>query len=204
MAAGGRARQGGRPRGFDQGAVLASAMDLFWRSGYAQVSVPDLSAATGLSTSSIYNAFGSKHALYLATLDRYLADLRRYLLDPLASGTLGIEDVTAFLDRLAAAASSPDGPRGCLITKAIAEFATTDLEVAARTRRYRRDLRAALTAALSRAANLGEIPPAMVQSRATALAGLVMSFNLLVGAGTPRNETSALLAAARTLLSSPI
>lgn len=150
-------RRAGRPRAFDAGQVLDCAMDRFWRDGYERVSVPDLSAATGLSTSSIYNSFGSKHGLYLACLDRYLDQLGQYLLGPMASGTAGTEDIAAFLDRLAAAQGSAAGPPGCLATNSIAEFGAGDAAVLSRTSRYRHDLRAALVAALRRAAGLGEL-----------------------------------------------
>jgi AcrR family transcriptional regulator len=133
----------GRPRGFNQDTVLTQVMDLFWRRAYAQVSVPDLSTCTGLSTSSIYNAFGSKHLLYLAALDRYQAMIDRLMLGPMSAG---------------------------------------------------------LTAALRRAAERGELPADEVDNRATALLGLVVAYNLLSGAGVPRDETDAVLAAATALL----
>ena len=52
-----------RPRGYDEQAVLTAAMHAFRREGYAHISVTELEAATGLRTSSRYNAFGDKSGL---------------------------------------------------------------------------------------------------------------------------------------------
>ena len=168
-------------------------MDLFWRHGYAQVSVPDLSAATGLSTSSVYNAFGSKRDLYLITLDRYHDLTRTHMLDPMSGGHGGLDDIAAFLDRLAAAAADPNAPRGCLITKTIAQFGHIDAEIATRISGYLTDLKVALTAALDRAAISGHLRPVDVPGRADALVGIVIAFNLLTGAEAPKTLTKAVL-----------
>ena len=63
-------RPRGRPRSFDPDAVLDKARAVFWNLGYAATSLDDLAAATGLNRPSLYAAFGDKHALYLAALDR--------------------------------------------------------------------------------------------------------------------------------------
>jgi TetR/AcrR family transcriptional regulator, transcriptional repressor for nem operon len=193
------ARTPGRPRAFDEDHVLAAAMDLFWRRGYAGASVPDISAATGLATSSLYNAYGSKLRLYTAALDRYLQRVvGGYMVGPLARGTAGLADVDAFLDRLDDAIEL-DPPRGCLAINTIAEFRAPPPEIAARTARYRAELRRGLSAALGRAAVLGEIPAEAVGPRAEALAPIVVAFNLLVASRAPASEARALLCAARSV-----
>lgn len=63
-------RPRGRPRSFDSDEVLDKARAVFWNLGYAATSLDDLAAATGLNRPSLYAAFGDKHALYLAALDR--------------------------------------------------------------------------------------------------------------------------------------
>ncbi|MER6942046.1 helix-turn-helix domain-containing protein, partial [Nocardioides sp. NPDC000441] len=61
----------GRPRSFDEDAVLDAVMRAFWEHGYEGTSVATLEAATGLKAPSLYGAFGSKEVLYRAALDRY-------------------------------------------------------------------------------------------------------------------------------------
>src|SRR5919108_4925825 len=83
-------RSRGRPRAFDEAQVLDAALDLFWRVGYADASVPDISAVTGLSTSSLYNVYGSKLGLFEAALGRYLHEvIDGYMVGPLARGSAG-------------------------------------------------------------------------------------------------------------------
>ncbi|CAM05118.1 TetR family transcriptional regulator [Saccharopolyspora erythraea NRRL 2338] len=61
----------GRPRKFDEGAAVDAAMRVFWVKGYEATSTQDLCECTGLGRGSLYNAFGSKRALYEAALRRY-------------------------------------------------------------------------------------------------------------------------------------
>lgn len=67
-------RPRGRPRSFDPDAVLDKARAVFWNLGYAATSLDDLAAATGLNRPSLYAAFGDKHALYMAALERSRAE----------------------------------------------------------------------------------------------------------------------------------
>lgn len=191
----GKAR--GRPRAFDDDTVIDAAMELFWRSGYAAVSVPDLSAATGLSSSSLYNAYGSKLSLYEVVLDRYL-DIRiaDRMVGPLHRGSEGLADIDAFLKRLAATTRIRP-QRGCLAVNTIAEFRHAPPAIATRTARYRAELREGLRGALLRAATAGEILPETVDGRLETMVPIVIAFNLLTAAGAPPRETRELLAATR-------
>ena len=60
-----------RPREFNEDAALDAAMHCFWAKGYQATSVRDLEAETGLTTPSLYNAFGDKRALFRRALERY-------------------------------------------------------------------------------------------------------------------------------------
>lgn len=62
-----------RPREFDENAVLNMAMQCFWAKGYETTSIRDLVERTGLTSASLYNAFGDKRALYEKALDQYVA-----------------------------------------------------------------------------------------------------------------------------------
>ena len=65
--------EGGRPRGFDREAAIATAMELFWRHGYEGVSINDLTHTIAIAPPSLYAAFGSKACLSGEALDRYAA-----------------------------------------------------------------------------------------------------------------------------------
>ena len=61
-----------RPREFNEDTVLEAAMQLFWNNGYEATSMRDLADSTGMTTPSLYNAFGDKRAIYRLVLDRYV------------------------------------------------------------------------------------------------------------------------------------
>lgn len=61
----------GKPQ-YDEDAVIDSAIDVFWRHGYANASVSDLTEATGLSRSSLYQRFRDKDGLFNEALERYV------------------------------------------------------------------------------------------------------------------------------------
>jgi AcrR family transcriptional regulator len=113
----------GRPRQYDPQRALTQAMDAFWRQGYAGTSLDDLSAATRMNRPSLYHAFGDKHRLYLALLDRYIgfttAAIREELLAPRPLRQV----LTRFYRSMLRMYYSPRGEaRGCfLIATAVTE-----------------------------------------------------------------------------------
>jgi TetR/AcrR family transcriptional regulator, transcriptional repressor for nem operon len=191
-------RPRGRPRAFDETAVLDKAVDVFWRSGYVHASIADISAATGLAPSSIYNTYGSKLELFACALDRYLDVIIGQVLDPLEHGSAGLADVDTFFQRLATSGGQTRPP-GCLAANTIGEFRDAPPLIAERIARYRKLLRRAFRAALSRAAAGGEIPAQAVAPRAEALASIVIASSLLAAAGAPARDVGDLLRAGRAL-----
>lgn len=120
-----------RPREFDAEAVIDAAVDDFWSSTYASTSTDDLCRSTGLSRSSLYNAFGSKRDLYLSAIRRY-ADMkqgeRESLLESEDSGRALLEQVIgASLD---AQWAHPEH-RACFGINACLDEGVADPEIAA-------------------------------------------------------------------------
>jgi TetR/AcrR family transcriptional repressor of nem operon len=191
-------RPRGRPRAFDETAVLDTAVDVFWRSGYAHASIADISAATGLAPSSIYNTYGSKLDLFARALDRYLDVIIGQVLDPLENGSAGLADVDTFFQRLATSGGQTRPP-GCLAANTIGEFRDAPPLIAERIARYRKLLLRAFRAALTRAAASGEVPASAVAPRAEALLSIVIASSLLTAAGAPNQDIRDLLRAAHTL-----
>jgi len=60
----------GKPQ-YDEYAVIDAAIAVFWHHGYASASVSDLTEATGLSRSSLYQRFRDKDGLFNEALARY-------------------------------------------------------------------------------------------------------------------------------------
>src|SRR5262245_9273391 len=66
-------RTRGRPRAYDPEQALKQATNAFWQTGFSGTSLDDLSAATNMNRPSLYGAFGDKRAIYLTTIDHYVA-----------------------------------------------------------------------------------------------------------------------------------
>lgn len=60
-----------RPRAFDTDAALDVLVESFWDHSFATTSTDDLCRLSGLSRSSLYNAFGTKREVYALVLQRY-------------------------------------------------------------------------------------------------------------------------------------
>lgn len=103
---------------FDVDVVLDAAMVQFWRAGYADTSLDDLSTVTGLNRSSIYSSFGDKDSLYLRCLDRYAVRYGdRY--EQALSGASGepLRAVRAFFEVTLNRIADPEVPDGCLVAQ---------------------------------------------------------------------------------------
>lgn len=113
-----------RARAFDEDTVLTGAMQAFRRSGYAGVAVPALEAATGISSGSLYNAYGDKRGIFLAAFEHYLKAVLEARIARFASPSQGLSGLRQlFLSLL----REPDGEKsGCLITNAAIEFGADD------------------------------------------------------------------------------
>lgn len=74
-----------RPVEFDEQEVVAKAQQLFQQRGYDATSIRDLLEHTGLSSSSLYGAFGGKERLYLEALKAHAAQERQLLYSQLTA-----------------------------------------------------------------------------------------------------------------------
>src|SRR3954463_10566405 len=107
-------RAPGRPREFAVDDVLDRAIEVFRERGYEASSMADIERATGLNTSSIYNTFGSKQALFDRSLSRYETVRLAGIVASLAAGTEGLADLHRALELQQAESTSDWGHRGCL------------------------------------------------------------------------------------------
>jgi AcrR family transcriptional regulator len=109
----GQRRPTGRPRGFDADEALERALLVFWEQGYEGASLANLTEAMGISTTSMYAAFGNKEELFRKVLERYTEGPSDYLASALEEPTaLGV--ATAIVAGTVRTTTRPAGPRGCL------------------------------------------------------------------------------------------
>lgn len=104
-----------RPREFDRTRALQCAMLTFWEcGGYAQTSVSQLTEAMGISSPSLYSAFGSKRDLYDEAVELYAqrpgTPLTLALTEPTAH-----EFAARLLDAAIVDCTRRSQPKGCLV-----------------------------------------------------------------------------------------
>ena len=183
----------GRPRGFDAEAALRIAIDVFWQQGYEATSLEALSHAMGLSRSSFYACFGSKHALLIAAVQRYADDRYATLVERVAASADPRQAVRAML---AVIADVDGGTRGCLFVNAVSELAPGDAALLALAQAHTARVGALMTTTLRR---LG-CAEGEASERAGALLALVMGVTTLRKTGVPPLQLVALLNQADPLI----
>lgn len=172
-------------------------MDAFQRHGYEGTSTDDLCEATGLRRSSIYNAFTSKHDLFLRALTRYI-ERRTATITELMDGDAPLREKVAAL-LASVIAEECDDELGCLVVNTSVELAPRDPEVARMLERdYRRRLEI-VRGACGRAVREGELaadrsPDALAHFILTQVSGLRIASRY--GAGRAELESVAATAVA--------
>ncbi len=118
----------GRPREFDEDAVLAAAIDCFWQHGYEATSVRELACRTGLTGASLYNAFGDKRSLYRRALNYYVQTSFAARGQRLQATLSAPEAISAFFTETIECSLDDKQRRGCLIVNSALEVAPHDPE----------------------------------------------------------------------------
>jgi TetR/AcrR family transcriptional regulator, transcriptional repressor for nem operon len=116
-----------RSKEFDEKAVLRKAMELFWEQGYEKTSMQDLVDHMGIHRRSIYDTFGDKRSLFLASLNHYeelIANEMESIISSNSSIKQAIHDVFIFILN-----SIEHYPKGCLSVNAAIELSLLDKEI---------------------------------------------------------------------------
>ena len=111
-----------RPREFNESEALGGAMLLFWQRGYENASLSDITQAMGLSKSSLYGTFGSKHELLLSSLQYYVENMIEPSLTVLEEEPSPRAAIAKRFEMVIEGITGP-GPRcGCLIVNSTLEL----------------------------------------------------------------------------------
>lgn len=116
----------GRPREFDLDSALDRAIPMFRERGYGGASVEALQTVTGLTTGSLYKAFGHKRGLFAAAYHRYVEARRAAMVDHLGQATNARQRIGATLHAYLNAASGGEGRRGCMVVAGLIEASTLE------------------------------------------------------------------------------
>ncbi|QTL52247.1 MULTISPECIES: TetR/AcrR family transcriptional regulator [Priestia] len=116
-----------RSKEFDEKAVLRKAMELFWEQGYEKTSMQDLVDYMGIHRRSIYDTFGDKRSLFLASLNHYeelIVKEMESIISSTSSTKQAIRDVFIFILN-----AIEQYPKGCLSVNAAVELSLLDKEI---------------------------------------------------------------------------
>lgn len=148
-----------RPREFDREQVLERAMQVFWSKGYGATSMHDLTAAMGLSKSSLYDTFGSKHDLFLETIEYYHHNVSSQVRSVAELEMPAHQVILAVLNRAVDRILEPNGRRGCFLNNCAVEVGPSDEAAAQRCRAGLATMEETFLKLVKRAQREGSIAP---------------------------------------------
>jgi len=175
-----------RTKSFNPNDALTQARDAFWAEGYQAMHMARLLEAMGIHRGSFYDTFGSKRALLLAALDRYLED-RRGFVARVAEGRAPTDAIAALFASMIDDSRGAHACHGCLLVNLAVELAPRDPEVARRVREGLAELEDLFRDWITEARRRGRIraevePEPLARSLVSQLVGLLV----LVRAGVDR------------------
>lgn len=192
------ARPRGRPRHFDEEAVLDALTATFRAKGYGSTSVDDLVRDSGVHRPSLYRTFGTKEELFARVLRRYFAnrmDMFTALVDQTEPGVKGIH---TFLDLIREDAIAGTGQQGCLLV-------TTSTELCGNTPgfenfgvEYRRLLRERVRTLVGKAQPPSAANEQLTNSRTDLLVTFLLGLDVTTRGGADADEITRLIDAMHT------
>ena len=145
-----------RPKEFDETAVLGNALDLFRVRGFEHTSFEDLTEELGICRQSLYDTFGDKHALYQASLSRYLDQGLRRVKAVLNEDAPVKQTFTRLFDKIIAGHCDRGSP-GCFMVNSMVELAPHDADIRALALKHASEMERMFSARISAAQRQGEI-----------------------------------------------
>ena len=144
-----------RPPAFDTDVALMAAVDTFWRHGYSGSSMQRLLDAMKLNRGSLYNSFGDKRELFLASMDRYFQVFSVAVIQLLDNSPQPVRGLLEVFEITMLGLTPEFRQRGCLLVNSMAELGDNDPELAGYARRLSGQVQSAFARALERAKKQG-------------------------------------------------
>jgi len=166
-----------RPQAFDSQQVLADAMQLFWRQGYASTSIKSLTEVTQLQPGSLYAAFKNKRQLFLQALDHYFDELQIGITALLGSSAPPLDRIRGFFDHLLQQTQDDCDMKGCMLVNTLLEIPPDDIEINQRVAGMLQQIEKEFCRVLQQAQDEGTLaadknPAALAQLLMTGILGL--------------------------------
>lgn len=118
-----------KEKSFDEKTVLQNATELFWNKGYNGTSMDELTKATGLSRSSIYNTFEDKHHLFMKCIRFYQDQQIEELQKLIQKASTSSEKIEIIFNNAINDIVKDESRKGCMAVNTTTELANQDEEV---------------------------------------------------------------------------
>jgi TetR/AcrR family transcriptional regulator, transcriptional repressor for nem operon len=115
----------GRPRDFDEDAVLDRAIELFWKQGYEATSLEQLLAAMGMGKGSMYHNFGNKREVFKLALNKFIKNFSIWFESEIPKAKDPIAFIKDFFRKIPKQGSEAH-KKGCFLGNTLAELACID------------------------------------------------------------------------------
>ena len=123
----------GPTKQFDQDQALGKALQLFWMKGYEATSMQELVDAMGVNRASLYQTYGNKYDLYVASMDRYIDTSVDLFKQTLENPGPALDSLQALFQNLILN-SLQSGMHGCFINNTAVELGVHDEALAKKIR----------------------------------------------------------------------
>ncbi len=178
-----------RRKEFEPVEALDKAMELFRRRGYQATSMQDLVNHLGINRQSLYDTFGEKHELFLATLDRYFDVSVREQFKILDEPGPALAALRRFFESLVKMTGTSAATKGCMVVNSAVELALHDEDARSRVAAVFSWIEETLRKTLVRARENGELNERHdLRALARFFTCLMVGRNVLAKAGANRQS----------------
>jgi len=146
----------GPTKQFDQDQALSKALQLFWMKGYEATSMQELVEAMGVNRASLYQTYGNKYDLYVASMDRYIDTSIGLFNQTLENPGPALGGLKALFQNLVLN-SLQGGMHGCFINNTAVELGVHDPALAKKIRDVWNQFEDVFTQMIQRAIDNGEL-----------------------------------------------
>ena len=117
----------GKKRQFIEEEVLDKVSNQFWKHGFFATKVDQLSDLTGLTKTSLYNAFGNKEALFLSAINFYVKNSLEEMANSLDEDMSLSKNLENLLNNTFLCDDKEELAYGCFLTNSILELNANEL-----------------------------------------------------------------------------
>ena len=143
---------------FDVDVAVDRAMKVFWAKGYDSTSISDLTEAMQINKGSLYNAFGSKKALFTQALLKYERENHQAAIEQFEAMDSPVTAIRTLFDFLIAESQTDAERKGCLLVNTALDLPNHSQEVQRMVTSALEDLEQFFRRTIELAQERGEVP----------------------------------------------